>query len=134
MLYTDYDEAANDFRACIPPRTGGRRGRREARAAPQAAAGDAPTKTAERRRDQDLRYDESAGHPDGRPPERDCAKILLDLKHGARKSGVRVAREWKQLKKLVRRYQPDKYRGDEKWTARKFKEGKEIITSKNWHC
>jgi len=59
--------------------------------------------------EKDNRFNEHTGYPDGRPPERDHAKILqlpIDLEQ--RSKEVRCAWLKKQFKKLVRQYHPDK--------------------------
>jgi len=83
------------------------------------------------------RYNENTGFPDGMPPQRDHAKILqlpIDLEH--RTKDIKCAWLKKQFKALVRQYHPDKYKGDKKRAARKFKEVKEAkeIISSSWNC
>lgn len=85
----------------------------------------------------DMRYNENTGFPDGRPPERDHAKILqlpIDLEE--RSKEIKCAWLKKQFKVLVKKYHPDKYKGNKKRAARKFKEVKEAkeIISKAWQC
>mmetsp|Transcript_7498 Transcript_7498/g.14241 ORF Transcript_7498/g.14241 Transcript_7498/m.14241 type:complete len:699 (-) Transcript_7498:5-2101(-) len=87
--------------------------------------------------EKDNRYNEHTGYPDGRPPERDHAKILqlpIDLEE--RTKDIKCAWLKKQFKALVRQYHPDKYKGNKKRAARKFKEVKEAkeIISSNWKC
>ena len=84
-----------------------------------------------------MRYNEDTGYPDGRPPERDHAKILqlpIDLEE--RSKEIKCAWLKKQFKALVRKYHPDKYKGNKKRAARKFKEVKEAkeIISEAWQC
>ena len=72
---------------------------------------------------------------DGRPPQRDHAKILelpIDLEQ--RGKDIKCAWLKKQFKTLVRKYHPDKYKGNKKRAARKFKEVKDAkeIISKAW--
>lgn len=72
---------------------------------------------------QDQRFNEHTGHPNGRPPERDHIKILelpIDLEE--RGKDIKCAWLKKQFKKLVRKFHPDKYKGNKKRAARKFKE------------
>lgn len=85
----------------------------------------------------DGRYNENTGFPDGRPPQRDHAKILqlpIDLEE--RGKDIKCAWLKKQFKTLVRKYHPDKYKGNKKRAGRKFKEVKEAkeIISKGWGC
>ena len=85
----------------------------------------------------DQRYNEHTGFPDGRPPERDHEKILqlpIDLAHRTR--DVKCAWLKKQFKTLVRKFHPDKYKGNKKRGSRKFKEVKEAkeIIGKAWNC
>eukprot|EP00537_Pseudo-nitzschia_pungens_P005953 CAMPEP_0172360826 /NCGR_PEP_ID=MMETSP1060-20121228/4780_1 /TAXON_ID=37318 /ORGANISM="Pseudo-nitzschia pungens, Strain cf. cingulata" /LENGTH=652 /DNA_ID=CAMNT_0013082915 /DNA_START=36 /DNA_END=1994 /DNA_ORIENTATION=+ len=85
----------------------------------------------------DMRFNEHTGYPDGRPPQRDHAKILqlpIDLEE--RSKEIKCAWLKKQFKVLVRKFHPDKYKGNKKRAARKFKEVKEAkeIISKAWDC
>lgn len=69
--------------------------------------------------------------------ERDHAKILqlpIDLEH--RSKEVKCGWLKKQFKALVKHYHPDKYKGNKKRAARKFKEVKEAkeIISSQWNC
>ena len=67
----------------------------------------------------DQRYNEHTGFPEGRPPERDHAKILqlpIDLEN--REKEVKCAWLRKQFKTLVRKFHPDKYKGDKKRGSR----------------
>ena len=87
--------------------------------------------------EKDYRYNENTGYPDGRPPERDHAKILqlpIDLEQ--RSKEIKCAWLKKQFKMLVRQYHPDKYKGNKKRGSRKFKEVKEAkeIISDAWDC
>ena len=71
------------------------------------------------------------------PPQRDHAKILqlpIDLEQ--RDKDIKCAWLKKQFKILVKKYHPDKYKGNKKRAARKFKEVKEAkeIISKSWEC
>lgn len=85
----------------------------------------------------DQRFNEHTGYPDGRPPERDHAKILqLPIDLDQRTKDIKCAWLKKQFKVLVRQYHPDKYKGNKRRAARKFKEVKEAkeITSSAWGC
>jgi hypothetical protein len=85
----------------------------------------------------DHRFNEQTGYPDGRPPQRDHAKILeLPIDLDERGKDIKCAWLKKQFKVLVRKYHPDKYKGNKKRAARKFKEVKEAkeIISKTWEC
>lgn len=87
--------------------------------------------------EKDHRFNEHTGYPDGRPPQRDHAKILqlpIDLEQ--RGKDIKCAWLKKQFKTLVKLYHPDKYKGNKKRAARKFKEVKEAkdIISKSWDC
>ena len=85
----------------------------------------------------DQRFNEHTGYPQGRPPERDHAKILqlpIDLEE--RGKDIKCAWLKKQFKLLVRKFHPDKYKGNVKRAARKFKE---VTDSKGhlsdvWDC
>mmetsp|Transcript_19774 Transcript_19774/g.29947 ORF Transcript_19774/g.29947 Transcript_19774/m.29947 type:complete len:665 (+) Transcript_19774:96-2090(+) len=85
----------------------------------------------------DMRFNENTGYPDGRPPQRDHAKILeLPIDLDERSKDIKCAWLKKQFKALVRKYHPDKYKGNKKRGTRKFKEVKEAkeIISKQWEC
>jgi len=85
----------------------------------------------------DMRFNENTGYPDGRPPQRDHAKILqLPIDLDERSKDIKCAWLKKQFKALVRKYHPDKYKGNKKRASRKFKEVKEAkeIISKQWGC
>lgn len=136
LLDMDYDEAVQDFRAAIElvsdfDQTGEKR--------------ELEQKLRQTMHQQDMwnggkkdhRFNENTGYPDGMPPQRDHAKILqlpIDLEH--REKSVKCAWLKKQFKALVRKYHPDKYKGNKKRAARKFKEVKEAkeIISKEWSC
>ena len=82
-------------------------------------------------------FNEHTGYPDGRPPERDHAKILqLPIDLDQRTKDIKYAWLKKQFKALVQQYHPDKYKGNKRRAARKFKEVKEAkeITSSAWSC
>jgi len=136
MLDMDYDEAVQDFRAAfdlVPDddKTGEKR--------------ELQIKLQQTKQQQDLwnggqrdqRFNEHTGYPEGMPPQRDHAKILqlpIDLEE--RGKDIKCAWLKKQFKMLVRKFHPDKYRGNKKRGARKFKEVKEAkeILSKAWEC
>ena len=85
----------------------------------------------------DYRFNEETGYPDGMPPQRDHAKILqLPIDLESRDTSVKCAWLKKQFKALVKKYHPDKYKGNKKRAARKFKEVKEAkeIIAREWHC
>ena len=136
LLDMDYDEAASDFRAAfdlVPDddQTGEKRELQQKlqRAQHQQKLWNGGEK--------DGRYNEHNGYPEGRPPERDHAKILqlpIDLEQ--RTKEIKCAWLKKQFKVMVRKYHPDKYKGNKQRAARKFmevKEAKEIISS-SWDC
>ena len=82
-------------------------------------------------------YNEHRGFPDGKPPERDNIKIL-GLPVNLEEHSTEIQCKWlkNQFKSLVRKWHPDKYKGDSKRAARKFKEvtdAKETL-SKKWSC
>ncbi len=137
MLDMDYDEAVQDFRAAfdlVPEDQEHMQEKRELQ-----------YKLQQTQRQQDLwnggtkdyQFNENTGYPDGRPPQRDHAKILqlpIDLEEHSKE--IKCAWLKKQFKTLVRKYHPDKYKGNKKRAARKFKEVKEAkeIISKAWEC
>lgn len=137
MLDMDYDEAVQDFRAAfdlVPEDQEHMQEKRELQ-----------HKLQQTQRQQDLwnggtkdyQFNENTGYPDGRPPQRDHAKILqlpIDLEEHSKE--IKCAWLKKQFKTLVRKYHPDKYKGNKKRAARKFKEVKEAkeIISKAWEC
>jgi len=85
----------------------------------------------------DQRFNDHTGYPDGMPPQRDHAKILqLPIDLDQRGKDIKCAWLKKQFKLLVRKYHPDKYKGNKKRGSRKFKEVKEAkeIISKGWEC
>ena len=85
----------------------------------------------------DMRYNEHTGYPDGMPPQRDHAKILqLPIDLDSREKSVKCAWLRKQFKIMVKKFHPDKYRGNKKRANRKFKEVKEAkeIISAEWEC
>mmetsp|Transcript_79688 Transcript_79688/g.161443 ORF Transcript_79688/g.161443 Transcript_79688/m.161443 type:complete len:651 (-) Transcript_79688:223-2175(-) len=133
----DYDEAVQDMREAfelIPDDQDHRMEKRQLQQKLQQTM---------RQRDmwnggqKDGRYNDHTGFPDGRPPQRDHQKILqlpIDLDQHSKE--IRCAWLKKQFKALVRKYHPDKYKGNKKRAARKFKEVKEAkeIISKQWQC
>jgi len=137
LLDMDYDEAVQDFRAAfdlVPEDQHNMQEKRELQHKLQQT---------QRQQDlwnggvKDMRFNENTGYPDGRPPERDHAKILqLPIDLNERSKEIRCAWLKKQFKTLVRKYHPDKYKGNKKRAARKFKEVKEAkeIISKAWQC
>ncbi|KAL3784347.1 hypothetical protein HJC23_004110 [Cyclotella cryptica] len=136
VLDMDYDEAVNDFRAAfdLVPEDDETGEKRELHQKLQQAIHQQKLWNGG---EKDYRFNENTGYPDGRPPERDHAKILqlpIDLEH--RSKEVRCAWLKKQFKTLVRQYHPDKYKGNKKRAARKFKEVKEAkeIISSSWEC
>jgi len=135
ILPEKYDEAVNDFRAAfdlVPDDE-----TEEKRALHQKLQQAMHQKNLWNGGEKDHRFNENTGFPDGRPPERDHAKILqlpIDLEH--RPKEVKCAWLKKQFKTLVRHYHPDKYKGNKKRAARKFKEVKEAkeTISGQWNC
>ena len=137
LLDMDYDEAVQDFRAAfelVPEDQENMQEKRELH-----------HKLQQTQRQQELwnggvkdyQFNENTGYPDGRPPQRDHAKILqlpIDIEEQSKE--IKCAWLKKQFKKLVRKYHPDKYKGNKKRAARKFKEVKEAkeIISKAWEC
>jgi len=137
LLDMDYDEAVQDFRAAFDLVPEDKENMEEKR--------ELNHRLQQTKRQQelwnggvkDMRFNENTGYPDGRPPERDHAKILqlpIDLEE--RSKEIKCAWLKKQFKTLVRKYHPDKYKGNKKRAARKFKEVKEAkeIISKAWEC
>ena len=134
LLDMDYDEAVTDFRAVF-----------ELTPDDSEEKGQFQQKLKETMHQQEMwnggkkdwRFNEGTGYPDGMPPQRDHAKILqlpIDLEE--REKEVKCAWLKKQFKTLVKKYHPDKYKGNKKRAARKFKEVKEAkeIISKEWGC
>jgi hypothetical protein len=136
MLDMDYDEAVQDIRAAfdLSPEDDETGERRELQHKLQSAK---QQQDLWKGGQKDYRYNENTGFPDGRPPQRDHAKILqlpIDLEE--RSKDIKCAWLRKQFKALVRKYHPDKYKGNKKRAARKFaevKDAKEII-SDTWDC
>ena len=137
LLDMDYDEAVSDFRAAdnlVPEDRDNMEEKRELQQKLQQAM---RQQSLWNGGEKDFRYNENTGYPDGRPPERDHAKILqLPIDLDQRSKDIKCAWLKKQFKTLVRQYHPDKYKGNKKRAARKFKEVKEAkeIISKGWDC
>jgi len=136
LLDMDYDEAVSDFRVAFDliPEDDETGEKRELHQKLQEAMHQQKLWNGG---EKDYRYNENTGYPDGRPPERDHAKILqlpIDLEQ--RSKEIKCAWLKKQFKVLVRQYHPDKYKGNKKRAARKFKEVKEAkeIISSAWDC
>mgnify|MGYP001168893780 CR=1 FL=1 len=137
LLDMDYDEAVQDFRAAfelVPEDEEHMQEKRELHYKLQQTQREQELWNGGHK---DMRYNENTGYPDGRPPERDHAKILqlpIDLEE--RSKEIKCAWLKKQFKALVRKYHPDKYKGNKKRAARKFKEVKEAkeIISEAWQC
>ena len=135
LLDMDYDEAVNDLRAAfdlVPDDD-----QTEKMELHQKLQQAMHQKKLWNGGEKDHRFNENTGFPDGRPPERDHAKILqlpIDLEN--RSKEVKCAWLKKQFKTLVKHYHPDKYKGNKKRAARKFKEVKEAkeIISNQWNC
>jgi len=136
LLDMDYDEAVSDFRTAfdLVPEDDETGEKRELHQKLQQAMHQQKLWNGG---EKDYRYNENTGYPDGRPPERDHAKILqlpIDLEQ--RSKEIKCAWLKKQFKALVRQYHPDKYKGNKKRGSRKFKEVKEAkeIISSAWEC
>eukprot|EP00985_Skeletonema_marinoi_P008348 scaffold3764_cov66-Skeletonema_marinoi.AAC.1 len=136
LLDMDYDEAVSDFRVAfdLVPEDDETGEKRELHQKLQEAMHQQKLWNGG---EKDYRYNENTGYPDGRPPERDHAKILqlpIDLEQ--RSKEIKCAWLKKQFKVLVRQYHPDKYKGNKKRAARKFKEVKEAkdFISSAWDC
>ncbi len=133
----DYDEAVNDFRAAVDLMPEDQESMQEKRELQQRLQQAMHQQQLWNGGGKDQRYNEHTGFPDGRPPERDHAKILqLPIDLDQRSKDVKCAWLKKQFKALVREYHPDKYKGNKKRAARKFKEVKEAkeIISSAWDC
>ncbi|KAL9188367.1 hypothetical protein ACHAXT_006745 [Thalassiosira profunda] len=135
MLDMDYDEAVSDFRAAfdLVPDDDQTGEKRELQQKLQQAQHQQKLWNGG---EKDYRYNENTGYPDGRPPERDHAKILqLPIDLDQRSKEVKCAWLKKQFKALVRQHHPDKTKGNKKRAARKFKEVKEAkeTFSKAWN-
>jgi len=136
LLDMDYDEAVQDFRAAVDlvpddDQTG------EKRELSHKLQSTMQQQKAWNGGDMNQRYNEHTGFPNGTPPQRDHAKILqlpIDLEE--RGKDIKCAWLKKQFKTLVRKFHPDKYKGNKKRAARKFqevKDSKEALSS-SWDC
>ncbi|GMH96044.1 hypothetical protein TrST_g917 [Triparma strigata] len=134
LLDMDFDEAVSDFRSAfdlVPPDSD------EKRTLNQKLHSSMQQQDAWNGGKKDHFYNEHRGFPDGKPPERDHIKIL-QLPVNLEEHDKAVKCKWlkKQFKTLVRKFHPDKYKGNKKRAARKFKEvtdSKEHL-SKQWEC
>lgn len=136
MLDNDYDEAVQDFRAAfdLVPDDDVTGEKRELQQKLQSTMRQQEMWNGGKI---DFRFNEKTGYPNGMPPQRDHAKILqlpIDLEE--RSKEIKCAWLKKQFKMLVKKYHPDKYKGNKKRAARKFKEIKEAkeIISSSWQC
>ncbi|KAL7536922.1 hypothetical protein ACHAXR_007471 [Thalassiosira sp. AJA248-18] len=136
LLDMDYDEAVNDLRTAFDliPEDDDTGEKRELHQKLQQAMHQQKLWNGG---EKDYQFNENTGYPDGRPPERDHAKILqlpIDLEQ--RTKDIKCAWLKKQFKSLVRQFHPDKYKGNKKRAARKFKEVKEAkdVISNAWDC
>jgi len=134
LLDMDYDEAVQDFRAAFDLVPDDDETKRELHHKLQQTIRQQELWNGGQK---DQRFNEHTGYPDGRPPQRDHAKILqLPIDLDERGKDIKCAWLKKQFKVLVRKFHPDKYKGNKKRAARKFKEVKEAkeIISKAWEC
>lgn len=136
LLDMDYDEAVQDLRAAfdLVPDEDDTGEKRELQHKLQSTQQQQEMWNGGQK---DHRFNEHTGYPDGRPPQRDHAKILqlpIDLEE--RGKDIKCAWLKKQFKVLVRKYHPDKYKGNKKRAARKFREVKEAkeIISNDFEC
>jgi tetratricopeptide (TPR) repeat protein len=135
LLDDDYDEAVQDFRAAfdlVPDDD-----EMEKRTLHQKLQAAMRQQELWNGGKMDFRFNEKTGYPGGMPPQRDHTKILqlpIDLEE--RSQDIKCAWLRKQFKMLVKKFHPDKYKGNKKRAARKFKEIKEAkeILSKSWSC
>jgi len=137
MLDMDYDEAVQDLRAAIELIPVDDVDPTEKRELEHKLRSTMHQQDLWNGGQKDHQYNEHTGYPDGRPPQRDHAKILqlpVDLEE--RGKDIKCAWLKKQFKTLARKYHPDKYHGNKKRGGRKFKEVKEAkeIISKAWGC
>ena len=133
----DYDEAVSDLRAAFDLVPEDQDNMQEKRQLQQKLQQAMHQQKLWNGGEKDYRFNENTGYPDGRPPERDHAKILqLPIDLDQRTKEIKCAWLKKQFKTLVRQYHPDKYKGNKKRAARKFKEVKEAkeIISSAWDC
>ena len=116
----DYDEAVSDYRSAFDLVPDGAEEKRELHMKLQQAMRQQEDWNGGKK---DHFYNEHRGFPDGKPPERDHVKIL-QLPVNLEEHSKEIKCSWvkKQFKKLVRKYHPDKYKGNKKRAARKFKE------------
>jgi len=138
LLDMDYDEAVADFRAALD-------------LLPEDSPDSAEEQNSLRHKlqetmhrqelwnggKQDQRYNEHTGFPEGRPPERDHEKILqLPIDLAERGKDVKCGWLKKQFKVLVRKFHPDRYKGNKRRAARKFKEVTDSkgYLSGEWGC
>lgn len=137
LLDMDYDEAVSDLRAAFDLVPEDQDNMQEKRQLQQKLQQAMHQQKLWNGGEKDYRFNENTGYPDGRPPERDHAKILqLPIDLDQRTKEIKCAWLKKQFKTLVRQYHPDKYKGNKKRAARKFKEVKEAkeIISSAWDC
>ncbi len=137
LLDMDYDEAVSDLRAAFDLVPEDKDHMQEKRQLQQKLQQAMHQQKLWNGGEKDYRFNENTGYPDGRPPERDHAKILqLPIDLDQRTKDIKCAWLKKQFKALVRQYHPDKYKGNKKRAARKFKEVKEAkeIISSGWNC
>jgi tetratricopeptide (TPR) repeat protein len=137
LLDMDYDEAVSDLRAAFDLCPEDKDHMQEKRQLQQKLQQAMHQQKLWNGGEKDYRFNENTGYPDGRPPERDHAKILqLPIDLDQRTKDIKCAWLKKQFKALVRQYHPDKYKGNKKRAARKFKEVKEAkeIISSAWEC
>ena len=137
LLAMDYDEAVSDLRAAFDLVPEDQEHMQEKRLLQQKLQQAMHQQKLWNGGEKDYRFNENTGYPDGRPPERDHAKILqLPIDLDQRTKDIKCAWLKKQFKALVRQYHPDKYKGNKKRAARKFKEVKEAkeIISSAWDC
>jgi len=130
----DYDEAVSDYRSAFDLVSEGSEEKRELHMKLQQAMRQQEDWNGGKK---DHFYNEHRGFPDGKPPERDYIKIL-QLPVNLEEHSKEIKCSWvkKQFKKLVRKFHPDKYKGNKKRAARKFKE---VTDSKShlsevWGC
>ncbi|KAL7444388.1 hypothetical protein ACHAXH_009988 [Discostella pseudostelligera] len=137
LLDMDYDEAVSDLRAAFDLVPEDQEHMQEKRQLQQKLQQAMHQQKLWNGGEKDYRFNENTGYPDGRPPERDHSKILqLPIDLDQRTKDIKCAWLKKQFKALVRQYHPDKYKGNKKRAARKFKEVKEAkeIISSAWDC
>ena len=137
LLDMDYDEAVSDLRAAFELVPEDEHFREEKRNLQMKLKQTMHQQEMWNGGKKDYRFNENTGYPDGMPPQRDHAKILqlpIDLEH--REKDVKCAWLKKQFKTLVKKFHPDKYKGNKKRANRKFKEVKEAkeIISSQWQC